>query len=130
MHIEMLSETVAPCGLVCGLCKNTTPEKGSCPGCKSEGGDAKCHQRLCTREKQLTGCWECGEFPCDNGFFAKSDHTWRGLCVGSIQRIKQHGVDAYLQRLVSRVGNVVEYGDYRFKTPEEIARAFCGKENT
>ena len=32
--MDDLATTVAPCGLVCGLCKNATPEKGSCVGCK------------------------------------------------------------------------------------------------
>jgi hypothetical protein len=35
----------------------------------------------------------------------------------------------YLKRLVAKVGNVLEYGEYRFKTPEEIVQTFCGSED-
>jgi hypothetical protein len=39
-------------------------------------------------------------------------------------------MSTYLQRLVARVGKVLEYGGYRFRTPEEIVEAFSGKPDT
>ena len=126
MSGKHLAKTVAPCGLVCGMCKNATPEKGSCPGCQNEGGPEECHQRDCSAEKGLPGCWECGDFPCDKGYFAESDDVWRGLCVGLVQCVQQYGLQGYVDRMSVRIGKVIEYGDYRFMNAEQIRRALCG----
>ena len=126
MYHQELVQTVAPCGLVCALCANSTPEKGSCLGCSNGGGPDKCHQRDCCSEKALSGCWDCNGFPCNEGFFAEIDEAWRGLCVGSVQCIKEHGLQGYVDRLMTKHGRFVEYGDYRFKSPEVIKQALCG----
>lgn len=130
MNIDDLAATVAPCGLACGLCKNATPEKGSCVGCQAGGGNQECELRPCCAERQLKGCWQCAEFPCGKGHFSKSDEVWSGLSIGSVECVKRHGIATYLKCLVAKVGNVLEYGEYRFKTPEEIVEAFCGTERT
>lgn len=129
-NIDDLAATVAPCGLVCGLCKNATPEKGSCPGCWHGGGDEKCEQRSCCATHKLDGCWQCAEFPCNKGHFSESDAAWSGVSLGSVECVKRYGLPTYLKRLMSRVGNVLEYGEYRFRTPEEIVEAYCGTEGT
>ena len=110
-----MKENVAYCGLVCGVCKHT--EKG-CPGCRNGGGDESCHQRACCVENALDGCWQCDGFPCDKGFFA--DDAWKGLCIGSIQCIKDMGREAFVERVESGMGQSVEYGDYRFKSAEDV----------
>ena len=130
MNIDDIATTVAPCALVCGLCKNATPEKGSCRGCKAGSGDEECEIRPCCAERQLDGCWQCTDFPCDKGHFSASDTVWSGVCLGSVECVMRYGMSAYLKRLVAKVGTVLEYGEYRFKTPEEIVQAFCGTEGT
>ncbi len=56
---------IAYCGLACCLCS----EAAGCPGCQADGcpGHAGCKNYLCCREKGLSGCWECGDFPCGQG---------------------------------------------------------------
>ena len=121
MTNKELAETVAYCGLACGLCGNTS--KG-CKGCSSNGGAADCHQRACCLEKGFDGCWQCEHFPCDKGFYA--DDAWKGLCIASVQCVKDNGLQAYVDLLTSRLGTDVDYGDYRFKDAEEIRTIFCG----
>lgn len=118
-------KTVAYCGLVCGVCKNATPEKGRCVGCRHGGGDADCHQRKCCTERGLDGCWQCEEFPCGEGFFADDEKAWRGIAIGSVQSVQDCGIDRYVDRVVSRLGKVVEYGDYRHKDPHQIRAMLC-----
>ena len=36
-----LVRTVAYCGLICGVCRNATPQKGNCKGCHAGGGDGR-----------------------------------------------------------------------------------------
>jgi hypothetical protein len=68
--------------------------------------------------KGIDGCWQCEAYPCDAGYFV--DEAWRGLCRAFIQTIKANGIDEYVRRFNSRFGNVVEFGELRFKTEQEI----------
>lgn len=63
------SKGIAYCGLACCLCSENT----NCVGCKNEGCKDKewCKSYNCCREKGLTGCWECSEFPCENKILSK-----------------------------------------------------------
>jgi len=115
-----LSQTVAPCGIICGICTHRVV--GKCPGCAGGGGDDDCIQRICSREKGHAGCWECDDFPCDRGFFA--DEAWRGFNIGSVQAIRDLGMAEYIRRAVAVLGRHVDIGEYRFKTPEEIHGLF------
>ena len=64
-----LSLTIAPCGLICGLCS----EAPVCRGCRDVNGCARaenCYQRKCCAERGIVGCWKCKDFPCDNDMFS------------------------------------------------------------
>ncbi len=60
---------LAYCGLVCALCG----EGDNCPGCRLDGCAERdrCKNYRCCREKGLSGCWECGDFPCDGSMLDK-----------------------------------------------------------
>jgi len=77
------------CGLPCAVCSHV---REGCVGCRNGGGPEKCHRRECCGKNGLAGCWECGEFPCQEGCFA--DEAWTGLTVGMCQAIREHGVEA------------------------------------
>ena len=125
MEIQELIRSVAPCALVCGVCPEAAPEKGSCVGCKGGGGDAKeCYQRQCCAQKQLSGCWECDAFPCDKGFPEDSD-GFRGFFVGIVLAVQELGLERYVQRVATRMGQPVKYGDWRDKNPEDVRRFLC-----
>ena len=115
-----LIDTVGYCGLICSVCKNT--EKG-CRGCRSGGGADDCYQRRCCLEKGIDGCWQCDGSPCDMGFFA--DEVWKGLCRGFIRCIKDKGIEEFVSLVQSKLGKVVEYGDFRFKKEREIMAMLC-----
>ena len=84
-----------------------------------------CHQRACCVGAGLAGCWECESFPCENGFFA--DQAWSGLCIGCVRVIKALGVHEFIHLLESRLGKVVDYGDYRFKSEQEVLESLSGE---
>ena len=125
-----LPSTVAPCGLVCGLCANASPAKGGCVGCASGGGDVSCEQRTCSTAKGIVGCWDCADSPCEKGYFAASNTEWRGMCVASIQAIRDQGVAQFAAGMAERFPQGIEYGEYRHKSPGECASAFCNQRNT
>ena len=113
---------VAPCGLVCRACRHAV--SGGCKGCSAGGGAPGCLQRTCCAARGLAGCWECGELPCGQGFFV--DKAWAGLCIGLCLYVRDRGPEALVERLAARFGSNVEYGDWRFKQPEEILAALRG----
>jgi hypothetical protein len=87
--MSVKAEYLSPCGMYCSVCsvraadKNndqqlkgqlamffgTSPENIACEGCLStktfEMMVKTCSIRACAREKALTGCHQCGDFPCD-----------------------------------------------------------------
>jgi len=118
MEERDLNRTIAYCGLVCGICVHATAEREACPGCRHGGGDKRCYQRTCCQDNGLQGCWECDEFPCEHGYFA--DPAWRGICIGSIEAIRDLGPHSFIARLVSKVGTCMEIGDHRHRDPAEV----------
>lgn len=120
-----LLQSIAYCGLPCGVCRHA---RGRCQGCRSGGGEDRCHQRECCLEKKLDGCWQCGEFPCDTGFFA--DAAWRGITIGCAQALKDLDMEEFIRRVTARLGETVDWGDYRSRASTEIVAMLCGDRNT
>jgi Protein of unknown function (DUF3795) len=79
---------LTPCGLYCGVCAihvahrqnhvtlkeklarvyGVTPEQIACEGCGSAspfGYCAVCEIAACAKERELDGCHECADFPCE-----------------------------------------------------------------
>jgi hypothetical protein len=103
-------DSVGYCGLVCAICRRSDD---GCPGCRSGGGNIHCFQRTCCEGKRLDGCWQCIDFPCNQGYFAADE--WRGLCLACVQGIRLYGVEGFISRARRRFGDMVAYEDFRFK---------------
>lgn len=112
---EERAMSVGYCGLVCSVCSHAAED---CAGCREGGGDAHCEQRACCVQRNLVGCWDCNEFPCRKGYYG--DEAWRGLNLAFAQTIRERGVATLMAQVSSMLGDPVEYGDYRFRAPEEI----------
>lgn len=81
---------LALCGLACVLCSHE-----DCPGCRArgceEGGGCSIYQ--CAMGKGLDGCYQCGEFPCE-------EKMLQGIRNRAFNRYaKEHGKQALLDRL-------------------------------
>lgn len=70
MPTEPIDERLfAPCGMNCMVCYRHCSHKKPCAGCRAgeEGKPAHCRSckiKDCIREKSLSFCYECGDFPC------------------------------------------------------------------
>jgi hypothetical protein len=118
MKSQKLIKMVGYCGLACKKCKNACQ-----PGCRGGSGPEDCYQRNCCNNRALQGCWECIDFPCNNGFFEDgNDPAFRGICIGSVQCIKEFGIEKYLRIVSTKLGKVIEYGDYRYLNPEDVKK--------
>lgn len=119
-----LIDTVAYCGLVCGVCLGGCDCRAA-PKPESDHALGYCYQRRCCIEKGLDGCWECESFPCGEGYFA-ADDEWRGLCVGLVQCIKEEGLERFVRLVRSNLGEDVPYGEYTGKSVNEILSILRG----
>ncbi|MCG7854598.1 MAG: DUF3795 domain-containing protein [Methanoregulaceae archaeon] len=64
-------------------------------GCREGGGPPFCRIRICCREKELRGCWECDEFPeCEKLDFLNAVH--RDAHRKNIARIREKGIGGFL----------------------------------
>ena len=108
----------AYCGLACCICS----ENETCEGCRNDGCKDKewCKNFNCCREKGLSGCWECSEFPCTGSMLDK-------MRIRAFARfMKEYGENKFLNCLEinERKGMVYHYegqlvGDYDKASSEE-----------
>ncbi len=111
----------APCGLICGLCKEVHV---GCKGCRYGGGDQDCYQLNCCKGKGIVGCWECEVFPCDNGYFV--DDKWKGVIRCFAGCIREDGTDKFYDTVRSRLGNSIAYEEYLSMSEEDVRRMLSG----
>lgn len=95
----------------------TDPEK-VCPGCKQGGGPAFCGIRKCARERKISTCPLCDDFPCD-----KIDMIAKGYVtiIPDGERIRKIGLDTWIQEQEKRSRTGFCYCDIR-NEPYEIPR--------
>ena len=108
----------AYCGLACCICS----ENETCEGCRNDGCKDKewCKNFNCCREKGLSGCWECSEFPCTGSMLDK-------MRIRAFARfMKEYGENKFLNCLEINEQNGMVYhyqgqlvGDYDKASSEE-----------
>ena len=81
-----------------------------CPGCLQGGGNPECAIRICAKEKDLAGCWECSEEACEKT--KEIDQGYPGV-VENRKRIRQIGLEAWLAEQAARVEDGFSYLDVR-----------------
>lgn len=107
------------CGLGCVLCSEE-----ACPGCKARGCKEvdNCTVYKCALAKGLDGCYQCEDFPCDEGML-------KGIRNRAFNRYaREFGKQALLNRLQDNYDNGIVYhrpggltGDYdSLGTEDEI----------
>lgn len=128
---DELAATIAPCGLVCGLCG----ERSQCKGCRDENGCERavvCYQRKCCAEKGIKGCWKCESFPCGQDMFSPD----RDVRIRAFVRCaKEDGIKGLTSHLLRNQDNGIMYhrnaeahtGDYDGLENEDAVLALLRK---
>lgn len=108
--VSQIANSIACCGLVCGLCHLAD----HCDGCKNEKNCCGCrtnaegcYQYACCKEKGIDGCWKCEIGPCDKGMFSEN-HDIRNRAF--IKYSKENGKDKLAERLYSNMQKGIYYG--------------------
>jgi hypothetical protein len=117
-------DLISPCAIYCGGCSlylvkdrpelkpillqhGVKEEDLPCPGCRAVDGhckhldDGQCEQFVCAKEKQVTYCHECDEFPCNRLHPAadRADSLPHNLKMFAQCYISKHGPEAYIAKL-------------------------------
>ncbi len=115
------------CGIYCGTCpsylavrendreqmEKISRETGipvdevRCDGCLSDHPIAHCQEcrhgfRRCAREKHVTWCFECADFPCERLEKFRDVHIVNGIShhahvIDELNYMKKHGIDAWAE---------------------------------
>ncbi len=142
---------VGICGLYCGTCPNylayrkkdaeqlakiseTTGipiENIRCDGCLSDTVMPYCVEcrhgfRQCAREKKVTWCFECHEFPCQRNKDFANVHIVNGIshhihCIEDLQYMREHGVERWVEEQ-EKAGRCPQCGETLYWSAHECPR--------
>lgn len=123
MDATQLKNSIAFCGLVCGLCDHIIDCSCKAPIKKGDKCDKEfCCHRACCLKNGYDGCWECALFPCDQGRFIDEN---KGQMLAFLQYIKDFDKGKFINRLLLNQRKGIKYGmggAYRLKPYEEVNR--------
>lgn len=110
MNIKDIAQNMGYCGLICGLCHGAD----KCGGCKSDNNccgrhlsENGCFQFNCCVEKNINGCWECAEGPCDKDMFSEH-HDIRNRTF--VKVAKNEGIEKLAAYVLENQKNGIMYG--------------------
>ena len=110
MPVESIDARMfAPCGMNCMVCYRHCSHKRPCAGCLGSGAGQPAHCRNCAvkdcvRERGLSHCHACGDYPC--GRIRALEKSYRARYRTSLVEngfaVRQHGVAAFLEQQKER----------------------------
>ena len=119
MDKQALIDSIAYCGLVCGLCHL----RAECDFCRNTANlcarSDVCYQRNCCIKRGLQGCWVCPDYPCGEDMHGPP-HDLRIRAFVSF--IKAEGAGTLVDCLLANEARGIHYGhgrDYDGKSSEE-----------
>jgi hypothetical protein len=88
---------------------------GGCAGCRAGGGYPQCQIRVCARERGMSFCSQCPDFPCAR--LQPLAARYPTLMADNL-RLQAVGLDRWLDEQEERVRRGVVYADTRFAVGE------------
>jgi len=102
---QEVEKVVGICGLYCGTC----PEyPAHCEGCLSDRVAPHCAGcpngfRRCAKEKKVTWCFQCQDFPCQRLKDFTNSHIVNGILhhanvIDDLQNMKERGIEQWVKK--------------------------------
>lgn len=95
----------APCGMNCMICYKHCCHKKPCTGClHSDIGKPehcrKCKIKDCMKEKGLSYCFECVDYPCQpiKNLEKSYSRRYQVSLMENSELVRQHGLDTFMER--------------------------------
>lgn len=102
---KIRTEMFAPCGMNCFVCYKHCYHKKPCPGCHfTDKGKPehcrKCRIKDCVKEKNISYCFMCPEYPCKwIKSLEKSYNTrYRASLMENSHIVKEQGLEAFMEK--------------------------------
>ena len=89
----------------------------TCPDCRGGCGDPGCNIRKCAKERETELCPLCGEYPCDH--INALARRYPNL-IADGQRLKEIGVESWIQEKEERCNTGFCYCDIRFPQKDPV----------
>ncbi len=102
-HENIDQKMFAPCGMNCKVCYRHLRQKKACMGCLLSDDNKpehcrKCKIKVCAKSKNITYCYECGDYPCKRIKYMEKSYTQRygtGLMQNS-SSVKSDGLAKFM----------------------------------
>lgn len=98
------NELFAPCGMDCSVCSSYLRKSNPCPGCLSDADNKplhclNCSKKRCAKEKGVTYCYQCSEFPCVmiKLLDRKYQNKYNVSLIANSQMVKTTGLESFYQ---------------------------------
>ena len=95
----------APCGMNCLVCYKHCSHKKPCAGClNSDMGKPehcrKCRIKDCVREKELSYCYECHDYPCRliKNLERSYNKRYQASLMENSEFVRQHGLERFMEQ--------------------------------
>lgn len=95
----------APCGMNCKVCYKHCYHKKPCAGClKSDQGKPehcrKCKIKECIKDKRLTYCFECSDYPCKliKNLEKSYNQRYQASLMENSEYVQQKGLEAFMEQ--------------------------------
>lgn len=120
MSSEKKTPLLGICGVYCGACTTyrayndndhalvkwavkmgMPPDEIYCKGCLSDLVNewcANCDFRKCAKERRITYCFECGDFPCKKSVNFSKTRPHRALGLKNLKQLKEIGIKEWLKQ--------------------------------
>lgn len=95
----------APCGMNCLVCYKHCYHKKPCAGClNSDKGKPehcrKCKIKDCIKDKGLSYCFECSDYPCKliKNLEKSYNKRYQASLMENSNTVRQHGLEIFMER--------------------------------
>jgi len=120
---QVSTKLFAPCGMNCLVCYKHCYHKRPCAGCL-DGGQGKpehcrrCRIKDCARERSLSHCFTCPEYPCRliKNLEKSYQKRYQASLVENSRFVREHGVERFMEQqrakyTCPRCGGVISMHD-------------------
>lgn len=120
---DIESVMFAPCGMNCKVCYKHCYHKKPCDGClKSDAGKPehcrKCKIKDCIKEKQLSYCFECFDYPCKliKNLEKSYNKRYQTSLMENSAFVKEYGLNKFMEQqktkyTCSKCGGIISIHD-------------------
>ena len=128
----------APCGMNCKVCYKHCYHKKPCAGCLVDDKGKpehcrKCKIKDCIKEKALSYCFDCSEYPCRliKNLEKSYNERYQASLMENSYFVRKHGLDCFMKQqkekyTCPKCGGIISIHDKECSECQEKMRSYAG----